>query len=97
MNTADPYKTLSADKQITDGCFLSYKPQASNASNKKMTLSPELIPLRQVIVLQHNNVAPHIQELGNICLNFTNIIEKEKKLFQNLTRKQNPKKTPCQI
>jgi hypothetical protein len=36
-------------------------------------LTPELKSLSKVILSQHNALSQHIIELGNICLNFTNI------------------------
>jgi len=41
-------------------------------------LSPELKSLSKAILSQHNALSQHIIELGNICLNFTNILDKKK-------------------
>jgi hypothetical protein len=43
-----------------------------------LVLPPKLKTLKNVILSQHAALAPHIQELGNICLHFTNLIEKKK-------------------
>jgi len=59
-------------------CFTSQKPQTFNSSNKFINLTPELEPLRNIILLQHTALETHIKELGNICFNLTTIIEKKK-------------------
>jgi hypothetical protein len=85
-NLNTPNQSSKVNPQSMNECFLSTK-QASSGSNKQIVLPPELEPLRMVIMSQHCALAPHIQELGNISLKFTTIIEKKKessnKIFHN--------------
>jgi len=76
-NLNTPNQPSKVNPQSMNECFLSTK-QASSGSNKQIVLPPELEPLRMVIMSQHCALAPHIQELGNISLKFTTIIEQKK-------------------
>jgi hypothetical protein len=77
--SSPPKNTQNSVKSI-----LQNKIQVSNTSTKKLVLPPELETLKNVILLQHIALAPHIQELGNICLHFTSLIEKKKESSQKL-------------
>jgi hypothetical protein len=69
-------------------------------TQNNITLPPELEPLRTVIMSQHKAFEKHIKELGKICLNFTNLIEKKResssKLF-NDTRIPRSLKINCSL
>jgi hypothetical protein len=58
--SSPPKNTQNSVKSI-----LQNKIQVSNTSTKKLVLPPELETLKNVILLQHIALAPHIQELGN--------------------------------
>jgi len=60
------------------------KPQALKNSNRNINLTPDLEPLRSVIMSQHTALEPHIKELGKICLDFTTNIEKKKESSHKL-------------
>ncbi len=52
--------------------------KTSGKSDRNIQLNPELEPLRHTILSQHLALEPHIRELGQICLNFSKLIEKKK-------------------
>jgi len=72
------------DKQKSIKSILHNKIQVSNVSSNKLVLPIELETLKNVMLSQHAALAPHIQELGNICLHFTNLIEKKKESSKKL-------------
>jgi hypothetical protein len=83
-NTLTQTPVLKENKQKPIQSILQNKVQISTASKKNLNLPPELETLRNVIMSQHNALASHIQELGNICLHHTNIIEKKKESSKKL-------------
>jgi len=78
FNTPTQFSSPQKTTQKSIKSILQNKVQISNVSTKKLILPPELETLRTVILSQHNALAPHIQELGNICLQFTKLIESKK-------------------
>jgi len=78
FNTPTRFSSPQKTTQKSIKSMLQNKVQISNVSTKKLILPPELETLRTVILSQHNALAPHIQELGNICLHFTKLIENKK-------------------
>ena len=55
-------------------------------SNESLELSPELEPLRQVILSQHEGFTQLIKDLGHINISLTKIIEKKKDSLQQITK-----------
>jgi hypothetical protein len=58
-------------------------------------LTPELKSLSKVILSQHNALSQHIIELGNICLNFTNILDKKKNSSNKLIEEEIIPRSQC--
>jgi len=56
---------------------------------KIQNLTPDLEPLGTVIMLQHNALSQHIIELGTICLNCTQTMEKKKNSSSKLINEGN--------
>jgi hypothetical protein len=83
-NTFTQTPVLKENKQKPIQSILQNKVQISTVSKMNLNLPPELETLRNVIMSQHNALASHIQELGNICLHHTNIIEKKKESSKKL-------------
>jgi len=70
--------------------FLPSLIQTSKDSTIKIqNLAPELEPLRKVIMSQHNALSQHIIDLGTICLNCTQTIEKKKNSSNKLLKEDN--------
>jgi len=55
-----------------------------NTIRKPITLDPELEPLRQLILSQHEVFTPHLIELGNTTITLSKIIEKKKENYESL-------------
>jgi hypothetical protein len=66
-------------------CILSLKIQAHSDSNRSINLTPDLEPLRKVIMSQHTALENHIKDLGATCLKFTTMIEQKKESASKLT------------
>ncbi len=86
MVTPVTFNSHLQDSNLNDigKCVLSLKPQALKNSNRNINLTPDLEPLRSVIMSQHTALEPHIKELGKICLDFTTNIEKKKESSHKL-------------
>jgi hypothetical protein len=61
-----------------------YLDQSLKPYNDQLELTPELEPLRQLILLQHEVFKQPIVDLGDITLSFTKQIEKKKDNYKQL-------------